>query len=300
MVDNIENISQTMSGTTKEGQESDAPASDLRQPDAKKDKEEEEAEQVNEQSKGEGPRKSKESDDKEPEATLEAAEDMEEQNGPKPGRRATVHLEVGSMAFDLDVPEEFADSTKRKSLMNDEEFLQAKGEDVTIWMPVRRINSNTCQCCGIMCGMWILSFVVLVVASMALGSIQFDIGVPFYDRAEINEQREDAYLATQRDADFVATIKNTADGKSVCVHDAPTIMTRNGTLLEGPAPGENCQLASTQSLRIMYISSDRESNILTTENLQQIHKIEQEFLAHTHLSKYCHLIPSNYSAFTGK
>lgn len=269
-----------MSGSFKEG---DGDAVEVVQPVPAKEEEE--------------PPKHEQEEDKkeEPETTLEATKEENKAPTAKARRRATIHMEVASVAFEVDVPEEFADSAKRKTLMEDEEFLQAKGNDVKIYFPMRRINNHTCQCCGIMCGMWILSLVVLVVASLALGGIEFDIGVPFYDRSEINEEREDAYLATQRDADYVATIKSTADGSAVCINEAPTVMTRNGTLLEGPAVGENCQLASTQSMRILYISTDRESNILTTEKLEQIKKIEQEFLNHLDLTKYCHLIASNYS-----
>ena len=79
---------------------------------------------------------------------------------------------------------------------------------------------------------------------------EFSIGVPFYDRSELNEKREDAYLAMQRDADYVAPL-NTDDTAQDWIHAAPTILTRNGTLLQGPPPSANCQRASTHQLRIL-------------------------------------------------
>ncbi|CAB9508308.1 dispatched homolog 3 [Seminavis robusta] len=239
--------------------------------------------------------------------------------GKKKERRHSANIQVGSMAFDLEIPTELEEAAradaqadannangnqkkKRKSialLLEDEEFLMAKdGADVEVWFPIRRIHSHPRQCCAIMCGMWILSFGALILLSVAFGTIAFDIGVPFYDRSEINEQREDAYAATQRDADYVATVKSTADGSSKCVHEAPTILTRNGTLVQGPPPGTNCQRATQQRINILYISTDRTSNILTSDKLTQIHQIEQEFLARQQLSQYCYLVPSNYTAFT--
>lgn len=204
-------------------------------------------------------------------------------------RRHTVTF--GAVEVDLDVPREIEED-KDLALLEDDQFLQAKGEDVVVWLPVRRIHSHPRQSCAIMCGLWILSIIVLTFLSATIGSIIFDIGVPFYDRSEINQEREDAYLATQRDADYIATIFSNVDGTSPCIHEAPTILTRNGTLVQGPAPSDNCQLASIQHLKILYVASDRESNILTPENLEQIRKIELEFLSHIDLTKYCHLIDS--------
>ena len=81
------------------------------------------------------------------------------------------------------------DRKSKMALMDDESFLQAKNEDtVKVNFHIRRIHSHTCQCCGIMCSLWAVTFIGLVVLSLTVGTIEFDIGVPFYDREEINQK----------------------------------------------------------------------------------------------------------------
>mmetsp|Transcript_30522 Transcript_30522/g.71389 ORF Transcript_30522/g.71389 Transcript_30522/m.71389 type:complete len:720 (+) Transcript_30522:111-2270(+) len=168
-------------------------------------------------------------------------------------------------------------------------------EDVTVYWNIRRTTSKPVKCCCMLCGVWVFLLFVLIALGAAVGSIEFTIGVPFYDRGEINQEREDAYSATERDADYVSTIAEGSFGE--CVHEDPTILTRNGTLVQAPAPTEGCQRASSQFLRLIYISKDRSSNILKPENLEQIKKIEEEILNHIHLTRYCYLLDSSYDAF---
>jgi hypothetical protein len=97
----------------------------------------------------------------------------------------------------------------------------------------------------------------------------------------------------------VATLFSDSTGEA-CVNAHPTVMTRNGTVLEGTTPSSNCQRASIQSLRVLYISKDRKSNILTSENLEQIKKIEDRILDTLELTKYCYLISSNFTAFASR
>ena len=120
-----------------------------------------------------------------------------------------------------------------------------------------------------------------------VAAIEFSLGVPFYDRNEINQQREDAYAATVEGADFLASLRGVT---GECVHDDPTILTRNGTLIQGPAPSESCQRTSTMQLRLLFISKDRKSNILTPENLIKIKEIEDKIVNHIEWTRYCNLI----------
>ncbi|CAB9512861.1 dispatched homolog 3 [Seminavis robusta] len=171
---------------------------------------------------------------------------------------------------------------------------------IPVWFNVRRTTSSPCKSCAFMCGMWILTFATLVFLSVAVGTLEFELGVPFYDRAEINQEREDSYKATNRDADWVAAIGSGSGANGDCVHESPTVLTRNGTLLQGPAPSRNCQRAGTHTLNVLFVSKDRKRNILTADNLKQIQNIEDHILASQDLTKYCHLIDSNYTVFPSR
>lgn len=132
--------------------------------------------------------------------------------------------------------------------------------------------------------------------SVAVGTLEFELGVPFYDRAEINQAREDSYKATERDADWIAAGASGASSGD-CVHEYPTVLTRNGTLVKGPMPSKNCQRSGSHTLNVLYISKDRTSNILTSENLRKIKEIEDHILDTQDLSKYCQLVDSNYTVW---
>lgn len=170
-------------------------------------------------------------------------------------------------------------------------------ETTSIWYNVRRTTERPGSSCAFMCGMWVLTFAALIVLSMAVGTLEFELGVPFYDRAEINQEREDSYKATQRDADWVARVGSGSASGVDCVHESPTILTRNGTLIQGPMPSKNCQRSATHTLNLLFISKDRTSNVLTPENLAQIQQVEDYILGSPDLSKRCNLVDSNFTVF---
>ena len=173
-----------------------------------------------------------------------------------------------------------------------EEFDEDEEEDdLIIRWNMRRTAEKPCLCCCQLCGCWVFLILLLVILSAFVASIEFSLDVPFYDRTEINQQREDAYAATVERADFLAKVASQGvDG--LCVHEDPTILTRNGTLVRGPAPSASCQRSTTMKLRLLFISKDRKSNILTPENFQKIKEIEDRILSHPEFPRYCNLIDS--------
>ena len=177
---------------------------------------------------------------------------------------------------------------------NEDEYDDDDEEDVVVRWNIERTTARPCTCCCQLCACWVFLIVVLGILVVAVGSIEFEIGVPFYNRDEINQEREDSYLATERDADFVSTFRQQNQGE--CVHQNPTILTRNGTLVQDPAPSLGCQRTSTQFLRLLYISSDRESNIITPDNLQEIKTVEDRILSNQQLTRYCYLLNTSYEA----
>lgn len=172
-------------------------------------------------------------------------------------------------------------------------------DDLTIYWNIRRTTEKPCTCCCQLCGCWFFLIVLLIILMAAVAAIEFTLGVPFYDRSEINQRRADAYAAVEDQADYLDQFA--AGGVlGLCVHEDPTVLTRNGTLLQGPMPSASCQRTSLNDLRLLYVSKDRKSNILTPENLAEIQKIEARILDHIEFSRYCYLINSTYPAFTAR
>jgi len=168
-------------------------------------------------------------------------------------------------------------------------------EDVKVHWNMRHTSEQpVCALCELF-GVWLGLILLLGLLSVTAGMISFEIEVPFYDRAEINQERMDSYKATERDIDFVSTFGQADAG--ACVHEHPTVLTRNGTLLQGPMPSKGCQRSTNHFFRLVYIVKDRKSNIITEENLRAIQDIEEQFLNHLHLSRNCLLIDSTYPAF---
>lgn len=167
-------------------------------------------------------------------------------------------------------------------------------EDVKVRWNMRRTTDKPCACCLQLCGVWLFLMLLLLILMAAVGSVEFSLDVPFYDRSEINQQREDAYSAMESDATFLSTFGQ--DGNGECIHDDPTVLTRNGTLLQGPMPSQSCQRSSSQFLRILYLSKDRTSNVLTEQNLKEIQKVEDRILSELELTRRCYLIDSTYPA----
>jgi hypothetical protein len=178
---------------------------------------------------------------------------------------------------------------------NDDNSENQKDSPVKVRWNMRRTANKPCLCCCQLCGVWIGLIFLLIVLAATVASIEFSLSVPFYDRGEINQQRFDSYSATEVDADFISTYGQISG--SECVHDDPTILTRNGTLIRGPAPSAGCQRSTSHFLRLIYISEDRTSNMLTEANLQEIQKIEDRILSTLELSRYCYLIDSRYPPF---
>ena len=191
---------------------------------------------------------------------------------------------------------------------NGEDEEDEEHDVLIVYWNIQRTSDRPCTCCCQLCGIWLLLFVLLAVLGTIVSPITFSLGVPFYNRAEINSQRWDAYTATASVADYVSNLKVRAEGGEVdingndlgsgeCVNDFDnTKMTRNGTLLEGSSvfPTSTCQRSSSNFLRLVYVSKDRKSNILTSENLQQIYEIESYILNKLGLSQYCYLLDASF------
>ena len=167
----------------------------------------------------------------------------------------------GQTETKLDPPEDLRDGASKED------------EAVPIWYNIRRTTERPLSSCAFMCSMWVLTFAALIFLSIAVGTLEFELGVPFYDRSEVNQAREDSFKATQRDADWVARVGSGSATGSDCVHVSPIILTRNGTLVAGDEPTQNCQRSSSHSLNVLFISKDRTSNILTADNLQKIREV---------------------------
>lgn len=182
------------------------------------------------------------------------------------------------------------DSSNREGEPNEQQVKLRWNMRHTAQKPVRAL--------GELCGVWIGLMLLLALLSPTVGMIEFEIEVPFYDRAEVNQERWDAYKATERDADFVSTFGQAATG--ACLHDDPTLMTRNGTLLKGSMPTKGCQRSTNHFFRLVYISKDRASNILTQDNLRQIQSIEETFLNTLEVTRHCLLVDSTYPAFVNR
>lgn len=182
-------------------------------------------------------------------------------------------------------------------LIDYDEYQEREENGVKLYWNMRRTAQKPCNCCLQLCGVWVLLIVVLGIAMATVGTIEFALEVPFYDRAEINQQREDAFDAMARDANFLSTINS--GGGEECVHDDPTILTRNGTLVRGPMPSASCQRSSSHFLRLIYLSSDG-SNILTEDKLRAIQEVEDRFLGELELTRNCYLIDSTYPAFENR
>ena len=58
----------------------------------------------------------------------------------------------------------------------------ANAEEVKIWRNVAATTARPCRCCGILCGLWVASIIVLAVLVLTLGGFAFEIAVPFYNR----------------------------------------------------------------------------------------------------------------------
>ena len=168
-------------------------------------------------------------------------------------------------------------------------------EEIKVRWNMRHTADKPCTCCLSLCGVWIFLILLLIILMATVGSLEFSLDVPFYDRDEINQRREDAYDAMESDANFLSTFGQ--DGNGECLHDDPTVLTRNGTLIQGPMPTDSCQRSSSHFLRILYLSKDRKSNILTEQNLREIQKVEDRILSEVELTRYCYLIDSRYPAF---
>lgn len=177
----------------------------------------------------------------------------------------------------------------------DEDFELPEEEEVKIHWNMRRTAERPCTCCCQLCGCWVFLIIILIILMAAVASIEFSLGVPFYDRDEINQRREDAYAATVEGADFLGSLGSIT---GQCVHDDPTVLTRNGTLVQGPAPTGSCQRSSTMAFRLLFISKDRETNILTPENLMKIKEIEDRIINHVEWPRYCYLIDSSVDPLT--
>ena len=151
-------------------------------------------------------------------------------------------------------------------------------EDVPVWCNVRRTVNTPCKCCCSLCGGWV--FLIVLLALLARTSddfVEFSIDVPFYNQAELNRQQQDAIDAMRADADVLSVLTLSSNALD-CVNSGTSIA-RNGTSLGGPAPSPTCQTSSTQVFRVVYISSDRSSNILTAANLEEIRKVKKPGLA---------------------
>eukprot|EP00039_Didymoeca_costata_P004170 m.71768 g.71768 ORF g.71768 m.71768 type:complete len:1159 (+) comp12276_c0_seq1:222-3698(+) len=156
-----------------------------------------------------------------------------------------------------------------------------------VWPNVRWTVAKPARCCARLCCAWVTCIIVLGVLTAAFGGIYFSLDIPFYERDQLNQKRQDAILSAKRDADVLPLI-NSPDG-SICVHDDPTILSRNGTLLAGEMPTPGCQRTTNMYFRVLYVSKDRKSNVLTSENLQEIKKIEDRLLNHIETTRYCYL-----------
>eukprot|EP00977_Amphora_coffeiformis_P002791 scaffold528_cov165-Amphora_coffeaeformis.AAC.3 len=196
------------------------------------------------------------------------------------------------------------DSSERKDMMDAEELSTEDEEEeqrvveedkVKVRWNSRHNAEKPVRAFCELCGLWLGLILLLALFSVTVGSIKFEIEVPFYDRAEINQERQDAYRAAERDADYVSNYGQAESG--ACIHEDPTILTRNGTLLQGPAPTKACQRVSNNFLRLIYIVKDRQTNILNQENLREIQKIEDHILNTLEITRYCLLLDSKYPAF---
>ena len=172
-------------------------------------------------------------------------------------------------------------------------------DGLQIWWNIERTTKKPCLCCSELCTGWAFLIILLIILMSTIASIEFSLDVPFYDRSEINQGRRDAYLATIDQADFLSSFAF-GESEGLCVHDDPTVITRNGTLVQGPEPLVSCQRSSSNDLRLLYVSKDRTSNILTPKNLQEIKKIEDRILDTLGLTRYCYLIDSAFPPFTSR
>jgi len=173
----------------------------------------------------------------------------------------------------------------------------AENEAVNVRFNMRRTAEKPCACCCQLCGVWLFLVILLLILMAAVSPVEFDLGVPFYDRDDLVQSQQDAYLAMQRDADYIATFYQQDGTAQECVHTDPTVLTRNGTLVQGPKPSLSCQASKVEQLRLLYVAKDRTSNMLTTEILEEILKIESRILDTLGLTRYCNLLLSSFSAF---
>eukprot|EP00977_Amphora_coffeiformis_P009253 scaffold2102_cov161-Amphora_coffeaeformis.AAC.37 len=217
-----------------------------------------------------------------------------EESEPDRGRKDTLGSGVRGSIVGAGVRASLA-LTEHVKIDYDEDFELLAGDDLKIRWNMRRTAERPCLCCCQLCGGWVFLILLLILLVATVASIEFSLGVPFYDRSEINQQREDAYAATVEGADFLASFGGVT---GECVHEDPTILTRNGTLIQGPAPSGSCQRTSTMNLRLLFITKDRKSNILTPENLIKIKEIEDKIINHIEWTRYCNLVDTALAPLT--
>lgn len=175
----------------------------------------------------------------------------------------------------------------------------ANAEEVKIWRNVAATTARPCRCCGILCGLWVASIIVLAVLVLTLGGFAFEIAVPFYNLDDMAQQKKMALQSTQRDATAVTSFGESVENGN-CLHQDPTRITRNGTLVAGPAPSAHCQTSSTMAFRLVFVAKDRKSNIFTPENLAKIAEIERKILDHPEFPRYCHLVQTAIEPVTAE